>query len=43
MDAKNEDVSYIQGKVSAGDFYFQDLRGAPKKMDNSILKELTEK
>ncbi|SHF11163.1 TonB-linked outer membrane protein, SusC/RagA family [Mariniphaga anaerophila] len=28
---KYEDVNYISGKVGAGDFYFEDLRGAPKE------------
>lgn len=28
---QNIDVNYIEGKVGAGDFYFQDLRGAPKE------------
>ena len=28
---KTEDVSYQKSKVGAGDFYFKDMRGAPKK------------
>lgn len=29
--SKHEDVNYQKAKVGAGDFYFKDLRGAPKK------------
>ncbi len=29
--SKHEDVNYQNAKVGAGDFYFKDLRGAPKK------------
>lgn len=31
--ASHEDVHYKKGRVKAGDFYFKDLRGAPKAED----------
>lgn len=41
--SKHEDVNYQNAKVGAGDFYFKDLRGAPKKKASSTRKVLTER